>query len=265
MKQGKSGCRSAASRFPDCCPLNQDRTEQQYVIRFGCHRFWLALPADKNPEESRLIFVFSGHGGTGESNNANDSIPPMKQFRQQMYAAGFGFVCAHCRPDAWGDANSTEETLAAADCCRRAGLNVPDKIPLLGFSMGGLGVLMFAARCPEQTDRIAEFFGVTDLEDFFQSGKYPEELEPLGTEERIARSPLRYLERYRQIPILIMHGTRDAIVDISYSERLYAALRQQGSPCRWCFCPRGYGLLAVSICWTFSHCGRGMIASCSPS
>ena len=231
--------KTLAELLPGAELLEHDEAETQYLVTFDRGSFWLDLPADKDPAEVRLIFVFSGRGGVGGDNNLTRSAIA-GQFRRGMLAAGFGFVCAVCSPSAFGDLESTEATLHASEYCRTHGLNVPDRIPLLGFSMGGLGALMFAVRHPERTARIADFFGVTGLERFFREGKYPEILGRLTQEERTERDPVRQAGRLRDIPILILHGDRDTTVDISHSERLYAALKEQDCPARFEVIP-GYG------------------------
>ena len=239
--------KSIPERMPGAEIISSDEIETQYQVEFDSGSFWLDLPTCKDPAEIRLIFVFSGAGGVGKTNNL--SSPPASEFRRDMLAAGFGFVCAVCAPYVFGGIESTEATLAAAEYCRSCGLNVPDRIPLLGFSMGGLGALMFAARHPEKTARVAEFFGITDLEEFFRAGRYPEILGRLSAEERADRAPVRLPARYRDIPVLILHGDRDEIVDISHSEKLYVALKRQNSPVDFRVIP-GYGhtndILAVA-------------------
>ena len=220
--------------------LRKDDAGREYMVSFGERRFWLALPPDEEAfRRARLIFVFSGHGGTGATCNLTRG-EASERFRYEMYAAGFGFVCAECSTAAWGDEESTEATLAAGEYCRLQGLNTGEKFSLLGFSMGGLGALMFAARHPEKTARVADVFGITDLDRFLEEGFYPEELSKIPQGERRARAPRRLAERYAGIPVLIVHGTEDRIVNISHSETLYAALEAQHSPCRLLKVP-GYG------------------------
>lgn len=219
--------------------LERDETEIQYQVTFDRGSFWLDLPSGTDPAEAKLIFVFSGAGGSGRSNNLTNP-GPSSEFRRSMIASGFGFVCAVCAPYVFGAAEATDAALAAADHCRSRGLNVPERLSILGFSMGGLGALMFAVRHPEKTGRVAEFFGITDLEEFYRAGKYPEVLGKIPPEERAERAPRRYPDRFRNIPVLILHGDGDEVVDISHSELLYAALKKQGCPVRFEVIP-GYG------------------------
>ena len=216
--------------FPGAELLREDSVEAQYMIPAGDDRFWLAVPADKDLNALHFIFVFSGLGGTGKANNiSGDGIPG--EFRRQMLQAGFAFICAECSPRAWGDPESTRATLSAMEYCRRQGVVLPGRTDLLGLSMGGLGALMFAARHPEKIRKVTDVFGITDLEEFSKYSKYRADLELLPETERADRRPCAKAACYKDMELLIIHGTEDTTVDISYSERLYALLQKQGTPC----------------------------------
>ena len=218
--------------FPGAELLREDAAEAHYMIPAGADRFWLAVPADRDLNTLHFIFVFSGLGGTGKANNiSGEGIPG--EFRRRMLQAGFAFICAECSPHAWGDPESTRATLSAMDYCRSRGVALPEKTDLLGFSMGGLGVLMFAARHPERVRRVTDVFGITDFEKYSRQSKYRAELELIPEAERADRCPCAKAERYKDMEMLIIHGTEDATVDISYSERLYELLQKQGTACRF--------------------------------
>lgn len=218
--------------FPQTELLREDAVEMQYMVAAGNDRFWLAVPADRDLNTLHFVFVFSGRGGTGCSNNiSGDGIPG--NFRRQMLQAGFAFICAECSPQAWGDPESTRATLSAIEYCRRQGVALPEKIDLLGFSMGGLGVLMFAARHPEKVRKLIDVFGITDLEHFHRNASYRAGLEQIPEAERCDRSPCAKAACYKDMEMLIIHGTEDTTVDISYSERFYALLVKQDTSCRF--------------------------------
>ena len=107
--------------------LEHDGTETQYQVTFDRGSFWLDLPSGTDPAEAKLIFVFSGAGGSGRSNNLTNP-GPSSEFRRSMIASGFGFVCAVCAPYVFGAAEATDAALAAADHCRSRGLNVPERL-----------------------------------------------------------------------------------------------------------------------------------------
>ncbi|MBO7146526.1 MAG: prolyl oligopeptidase family serine peptidase [Lentisphaeria bacterium] len=212
--------------FPKAKLLKEDPTELQYMVTAGKNRFWLAIPTDKKINDLHFIFVFSGRGGSGKNNNINVAGIP-EQFRKQMQQTGFAFICAVCSPNAWGDPGSTEATLAAIRYCRKQGINLPPKIDLLGFSMGGLGALMFAARHPEEVRKVTDVFGITDLEEFYKQGKYRAAIEKIPPAERQDRIPCAKIEHYQNIEFLIIHGDKDTTVSKSHSERFYALLQKQ--------------------------------------
>ena len=55
--------------FPGAELLREDAAEAHYMIPAGADRFWLAVPADRDLNTLHFVFVFSGRGGTGCSNN----------------------------------------------------------------------------------------------------------------------------------------------------------------------------------------------------
>ena len=60
--------------------LERDETETQYQVTFGRGSFWLDLPSGTDPAEAKLIFVFSGAGGIGRSNNL--SHPRLRTYQR---------------------------------------------------------------------------------------------------------------------------------------------------------------------------------------
>lgn len=222
--------------FPQTELLKADEVEEQYLVSAGKDRFWLAVPTGKPLNSLHFIVVFSGRGGTGKKNNiSSDGV--RGEFRRKMLADGFAFICAECSPDAWGDLESTRATLAALEYCRKQGVAIPEKVDLLGFSMGGLGALMFAARHPEKVKRVIDVFGITDLEAFYKTGKYRAKLSQIPDAERLDRSPCAKVERYKNMEILIIHGDKDAVVNISFSQRLYELLQKHNIASRFIIIP----------------------------
>ena len=222
--------------FPQANLLKADDLEQQYLVSAGKDRFWLAVPTGKMLNSLHFVVVFSGRGGTGKKNNISGEGAG-KKFRRKMLSAGFAFICAECSPDAWGDPESTRATLAALEYCRKQGVAIPEKVDLLGFSMGGLGALMFAARHPEKVNRVVDVFGITDLEAFYKMGKYRAKLSKIPAAERQDRSPCAKVERYKNMEILIIHGDKDVVVDISFSRHFYELLKKHNIPSRFVIIP----------------------------
>jgi len=119
----------------------------------------------------------------------------------------------------------------------------PARIAILGQSHGGYNTLMALARYPGKFVAGVDFFGPTDLvwrltappgtngnaesgdREYFAAmvGKTIDEAPELYR----ARSP-RYLARDIKAPLLILHGEKDAIVDVQESLWLAAALEEAG-------------------------------------
>ena len=222
--------------FPDAELISEDEVGQQYMVSFDGKSFWLAVPNDRKLNDLHFVFIFCGRGGAGSRNAFTAGEIPGKVLNM-LLKDGFAFICAVCSPDAWADMESTQMTFDTWEYCRKQGLNIPEKIDLFGGSMGGLGALIFASRKVGMVRKIVELFGITDLDDFYNCGNYREALGQLTAEERQDRSPCRKLDCYKDVDILIIHGTEDTIVDISYSERFYKLLKERNYSCQYISVP----------------------------
>lgn len=113
-----------------------------------------------------------------------------------------------------------------------------DRIGLLGFSMGGAIAIHAAGRAPQKIRAIATISSPAAFEDVefrfwtlraLRGGL--EGLEP-GAGFRPGNPFLRkpravdHLPALPPVPVLFVHGTRDAIVGVGHSRRLYAAARE---------------------------------------
>lgn len=222
--------------FPDTEFISGDGTGQQYMVTFDGKRFWLAVPVGRELTDLHFIFIFSGRGGSGRRNNLTGG-EVQHRFLNMMLKEGFAFICAECSPDAWADMESTDLTFESWEYCRRQGLDIPEKIDLMGFSMGGLGALMYAARKVGKVRKVVDVFGVTDLVDFCEKREVRAELKQLTAAERLDRSPCAKADLYKDADILIIHGDKDASVDISQSARFYELLKARDFSCRYIVVP----------------------------
>ncbi|NOU96269.1 prolyl oligopeptidase family serine peptidase [Paenibacillus sp. LMG 31456] len=109
----------------------------------------------------------------------------------------------------------------------------PGPVPLIGFSRGAMMAMLAAKQC-EQAGPVVVWGGVSDLFDTYEQRvdlrrmlkrvvghprKNPEAYE--------SRSPVYWLEHVR-VPILIVHGTADPLVNVSHARKLAEALEQAG-------------------------------------
>lgn len=119
----------------------------------------------------------------------------------------------------------------------------PKRIAVYGLSYGGYAALMAAAEHSDLLACVVDVAGPTDLAAFVESatqtfGSYgPIFLTRVGDPARereflYARSPLAVADRIR-IPVLIAHGENDPRVPREHSDRMAAALTENGVNCRY--------------------------------
>jgi len=101
----------------------------------------------------------------------------------------------------------------------------PDRIGLLGVSMGGAGVLGVGFHYPDRFAGIVSYFGdsLYDMKTYVKG--------TLKTEEMAARySVLHVPENARHVPVFLVHGRADKVCPFYHSEMLNAALAKAGCP-----------------------------------
>ena len=167
--------------------------------------------------------------------------------REQDFFTSHGYITIH--PDYRGYSSTspefplhhdfyqgyTEDVLALVDALKRAGSPLTDmsRVGMWGHSMGG-GIAARAAVLSSDIRAYVLFAPISaDVEDNFYE-LTPEEISflhdtygPSGDPVYRKMSPLTYFSDVAA-PVQIHHGTADEAVPISFSEKMFAALRQQG-------------------------------------
>jgi dipeptidyl aminopeptidase/acylaminoacyl peptidase len=135
----------------------------------------------------------------------------------------------------WGVVDVKDCILAAEDMVRQ-GLADPTKIVIKGSSSGALTALM--AACSSQVfAAVTSYYGVLDLEMLASSGHKFEQhyldrlvgLYPDCKSRYLKRSPLSNIDHLR-CPVLLMHGTKDPVVPVEASEKMYCMLQARHMP-----------------------------------
>lgn len=152
-------------------------------------------------------------------------------------STGYGRAYRHRLAGEWG-------VLDVADCVTvarwlaEAGAVDGDRMVIRGTSAGGYASLcavafhhVFAAATGQAAISDVQAF-ITDTHKFEE--RYLDWLIgplPAAMDAYRQRSPIRHLDRIR-VPVLLVHGSADPIVPVSEAEKMYAALRERGLPCR---------------------------------
>ena len=218
---------------------------------FSCVRDGLTIRGTVlRPEGSgKVPTVIASHGFMSNRNT-------VKKEAQMFAARGFAVVAFDFNgggPGSKSDGKSTEmsvltekaDLLAVFAAVRALDFVDPADITLCGFSQGGFVSALVAAELQEQVRRLILFFPALCIPDDARAGRMmfarfdpkniPETFRcgfmKLGrcyAADVVDLDPYPLIEGYRG-PVLMIHGTADKVVDISYSRRAYEAyLAQRG-------------------------------------
>ncbi len=210
--------------------LLENGSEIRRFITFDdCECMVIHAPSRPMTADGKAVVVFGGHGSVGETTNITDEAAV--DFRAELLRMGYLLVCPDCGPSNWGNREGTRIALRSIEQLPDAGYPLPQKLPLLGYSMGGCAALMFAVRHPERVERVVDIFGAVDLE-WMRANKYPCEMgqlypDPAALQESI---PYNFIDQLKDFPIRIVHGTDDDVVPLEQSLRLRDLLKAAGAP-----------------------------------
>ena len=129
----------------------------------------------------------------------------------------------------------------------------PEKLAIMGGSYGGYAALMGAVKTPDLYQCAAAFAPVTDLPrmlayaDNYVGGAYrTRHIGNLWKDRSMLRenSPALHADRI-EVPILLVHGEEDRVVDIDQSERMVKGMKRQKVAHRYVELPKGSHFLDV--------------------
>ena len=112
------------------------------------------------------------------------------------------------------------------------GIADADRLCIMGASYGGFAALWGAVKTPHQFKCAISFAGVSDwrfqLDRARRLVNYEAAKEQYGPRDRLAEvSAVDHAERI-VIPVLLMHGDQDRVVDIRNSRKMANALKKHG-------------------------------------
>jgi len=152
---------------------------------------------------------------------------------------------------------SEAESTAILDIARELPGADPDRVGLLGFSLGGVYSLLIAAHAPERVQAVVAYYPVTDFPSWLTGMRSEPWMRPAFfpirwwfRRESGARSDAEYERMLRAAspyyaadaiaaPVLLVHGDRDTSAPIEESERMAERLRMLNKPVRLLVVPGG--------------------------
>lgn len=146
-------------------------------------------------------------------------------------SVGYGELFMRAGYREWGK-RMQDDLLDGVDWLVKAGVTDPDRVCVVGASYGGYTALVAAWRFADRFRCSVSFGGISDLElmvrrihDFDLVQRNRDRVQS-GPELR-EHSPLQHADDFR-LPVLIVHGDEDAVVDVGQSRALAKALHSAG-------------------------------------
>jgi len=143
-------------------------------------------------------------------------------------SSGYGFEFEMASVQKWGGA--MQDDLADAANWLVANQKIGEKrICILGASYGGYAAMMAAAKQQGTFKCAASFAGVSDLKYIVRKARkftnYKVVKKQLGTDNDVLeqQSPINYVKDI-SIPLMLIHGDKDRVVDVSHSRKMYEEL-----------------------------------------
>lgn len=149
-------------------------------------------------------------------------------------STGWGRGWAQGLRERWGEVDVADVAAGARAAVER-GWGDPTRMVAMGGSAGGMTALLLAARDPEEWAAVVALYPVVDLLGLAEAthrfeAHYTFGLVgplPAATDTHRDRSPLAQAGRITA-PVLLLHGSTDAVVPPSQSAELAALLRSRG-------------------------------------
>ena len=203
---------------------------------------YLTLPKDTQGPIATLLFP---HGGPNARDN--DGFDYWSSFFvNRGYAvfrpnfrgsSGYGYEFAQSQMKAWG-LTMQDDLTDAAKWLVSKNIADPKRMCIVGASYGGYAAAMAAVKTPDLFTCAISFAGVSDLRKIvFKSRKYTNNKfveNQMGEDvaDLKSRSPF-YQAKHIKIPILLLHGDRDTVVNVRQSQRFAEKLQDLGKQVKY--------------------------------
>ncbi|MCU0246107.1 MAG: prolyl oligopeptidase family serine peptidase [Bryobacter sp.] len=182
------------------------------------------VPPRWTPERAWPVILFlHGVGERGSDGLRQTAVGLPAVIRLQMDRYPAIVVMPQCLGDrGWHDPLMERQALAALDAAVAEFHGDPDRVIAAGLSLGGYGVLRYAARHPQRFAAVVSVCGGIVFPPVVRH------LDPDACEGGVAYAEAA--ERLKHIPSWLFHGAEDGVVPAEESRRLAAELEQRGAP-----------------------------------
>ncbi len=202
----------------------------------------------RHSERCPLLLVYL-HGANNHQNQGmtaaiyNNAFGRLGSFLQ---AQGAVYVCPEYRGNSWMGPAAEQDVQDILRLMKKR--FTPEKTLLVGGSMGGTSALIYAMRHSNELDGVLAFCPASDPVEIFEQ----HEQFRAGFITSYGGSPSENLAEYRlrtsrnfaaalaALPIVIVHGTADAVIPVHHSIQLAKALEQNGARLLYVELPGGH-------------------------
>jgi len=205
-----------------------DKTKQTYLL--SDYR----LAKNKESAETPLLVIYL-HGATAHEDQGMTAGIYQNSFGRlalELERREAIYVCPEYRGGSWMGAAAEADVSEIIAILRKK--YHPKKIILMGGSMGGTSVLIYAARNPKNLDGGIALCPATDpakmfprfQDQFLHSyGGSPSEKPDLYQE----RSAMDHVAELATVPLVIIHGSADSMIPVEHSRNLVSKLQELGA------------------------------------
>jgi pimeloyl-ACP methyl ester carboxylesterase len=191
-------------------------------------------PAPGTGKKAGLVIHL--YGSNGSHTEYNLMRQPYAPLREALRANGYWLLVPDLGPRHWMNPRSAATLDAIIARLAVDGEIDPTRVHLLGTSMGAGSALIYAAQRAQAIRSLCAVFPMTDLAAWTR--EMPGYLEPIMRAHGLdparaacalkALSPLTHAAELARMPIFLLHGDADGIVNVHHSRDLVAALRAAG-------------------------------------
>ena len=217
----------------------QAKHKIEYTTRDGLNVEGFLTRPKGYQESQRYPMIVLPHGGPA-SYSGSGFNPWVQLFANRGYAViqmnfrgsfGYGFDFLSQGFQGWGQAMQDDIEDATQAMITR-GIADPNKICIVGASYGGYAALMGAIKTPELYRCAISVAGVSDLR--YLVRKSQRYINHEIVEKQIGKnaaflkrySPTEYAEKV-DVPVLLIHGDKDRIVDVHHSRKMFKKLKSE--------------------------------------
>lgn len=209
--------------------------DRKVTIGGSAYRYQVYVPADFDRSRKWPVIVYlHDNGARGVDGLSQTDTGLARIIRRDRARVPAIVVFPQANPSSrWSSPAMQEQVLACLDATVREFNGDADRFYLIGYSMGGQGVLRLSSRWPNRFAALVDISGTVIARS------------PSATNEQVAldiqthpflTAPDIYRALARLItatPIWVFHGDTDASVPVEQSRQLVSALRSAGATVRY--------------------------------